>query len=107
MKSYAESAWPALPKMPVYSKKEMYYWSHITKYNSFIHFSGVGLKFYPAFVYTALSWGRAHAPLMTKNQKEVFDLSSKIWDCLICLSTCLLPCAELHPIMAEWAMSGP
>ena len=56
-----------------------------------------------------LRWvgGRAHAPLMTKNQKVVFDPSSKIWDCLICLSTRLLPCAELHPIMAEWAMNGP
>ena len=48
-----------------------------------------------------LRWvgGRAHYPLMTKNQKVVFDPSSKIWDCLIILSTCLLPCAELHPIM--------
>ena len=36
---------------------------------------------------------------MTKIQKVVFDPSSKIWDCLILLSTCLLPCAELHPIM--------
>ena len=48
-----------------------------------------------------LRWvgGRANAPLMTKIQKVVFDPSSKIWDCLILLSTCLLPCAELHPIM--------
>ena len=49
-----------------------------------------------------LRWvgGRANAPLMTKIQKVMFDPSSKIWDCLILLSTCLLPCAELLPIMS-------
>ena len=44
MKPYAESAWPAL------------------QHNSFIHFLGVRLKFYPSFVCTALSWWQSQCP---------------------------------------------
>ena len=84
MKPYAESAWPALPQMPVCSKKRivLLVTHHITH------------LFHSLFGGAAQVWS-----LMTKIQKVMFDPSSKIWDCLILLSTCLLPCAELHPIM--------
>ena len=43
---------------------------------------------------------------MAHIHKVIFNPCLKTWDCLILLSICLLPCAELHPIMGEWATGG-